>query len=51
MKRILPTIGCLIAAIFFYHFGFLSGAVTLLVVGGLFELGFWILALRAVGKT
>lgn len=47
MKRILPIILCLLAALVFYSVGFTSGAVVLIAVGVAFEAGFWVLAFRS----
>ena len=41
-KHYLIVIGLLVVAILFYIRGFATGALSLLILGGLFELGFWI---------
>jgi hypothetical protein len=51
MKHFLLLAAALIAAIACYAAGFETGAVVLIVGGALFELAFWLLALRGVGKN
>ena len=51
MKRALLLIACLLLAIVFYFLGYNGGAVALIVVGAIFELSFWVLALRGVRSS
>ena len=50
MKHILRLAVLLIAAIASYAVGFGAGIVLLIVAGVLFELTFWVLALRGFRK-
>lgn len=51
MKRALLLIACLLLAVVFYSLGFHGGAVALIAVGAIFELSFWVLALRGIRSS
>ncbi|MBT8062033.1 MAG: hypothetical protein KJO85_05070 [Gammaproteobacteria bacterium] len=45
-KRWNILLGLLAAAAFFYSLGFYSGAVAAIVLGGIFEIAFWLKLFR-----
>ncbi|MEM1181047.1 MAG: hypothetical protein AAGM22_22085 [Acidobacteriota bacterium] len=50
MIRPLATILCLLGAIGFYLLGSMQMALALFVIGGAFEIAFWILLLKSNRK-